>query len=164
MLQTFDPSDEETKCQFVCDNMLKPIQMSLATVGQDLQPRNVCVNIDIDKDFNFFWKSRTTSRHSEHIAYNPQVWALVYWVYGVYDFGLYATGTVRTIENEEELYPLLQIKYINKGKPARSSEDFLWDIPKRIYLCELNDVYICDLEHKKTHVDLWRLRDMRRKS
>ncbi len=164
MLHTFDPTNEISKSNFVCDNITTPIQLSLATVGQDNRPRNVCVNYDLDESFNLFRKSSTTSQHSENISFNPHVGILIYGVYGLYDFWLYASGTVRSVEDRDELTSLLTIKYAAKGKQWRSPESMLGEETRRIYICELTEVYICDLDHKKTPVDLEILKKTRKAS
>ncbi|HET9850596.1 MAG TPA: pyridoxamine 5'-phosphate oxidase family protein [Candidatus Saccharimonadales bacterium] len=56
----------------------KIIYMTLATANAEGQPWNTPVFCAYDQDFNFYWGSSKTSRHSKNISANPRVFISIY--------------------------------------------------------------------------------------
>lgn len=162
MLHTFDPTNEEMKCQFVCDNIYGPVQVAISTVWEHNIPRNVCVNYDIDENFTVFWKSNSTSRHSQNLLKNPYAWLVFFETHSLYDFAFYASGKVDTVDDLTILEYYMQLKYADKGKPMRSLDHLSWDSPYRLYRCTLQEAYTRSLDQKKSPVNLALLQQERR--
>gem|GEM_PF-3771731 len=77
-MKTFDRKDNSSKIKFLFDHIKNYKQIGLATVGKEKGPWSVCVNFDIDENFNIFRKSNRNSRHSQDIDENPLISILIF--------------------------------------------------------------------------------------
>lgn len=157
-MKTFDRNSEQSKIDFLLKNIINYNDMNLSVVDSNWNPRSVCVNFDLDENFNIFWKSNKSSLHSKNLIGNKNASILIYRAYDEYDFAMYSTGRVRVVDESIELNNLLKIKYDNKWRMGKSSDQFLWESSNRIYLYEVEQLYIADKSHEKEEVDLKLLR------
>lgn len=159
-MKTFNPESQVEKVDFVIANIGNYRQISLATASADGMPWAVCVNFDIDKEFNIFWKSNKNSVHSQNINANPNVSILIFGEHKDYDFAFYSAGTVTEVGDEAKLQELIKIKYLDKGQEGKEVKDFLGESTSRIYLYEIKEAYICDKAHVKSEVDISKLKSV----
>lgn len=162
-MKTFDRDSEESKIDFLMINIVNYNDMGLSTSDSSWNSRSVCVNFDIDKRFNIFWKSAKDSLHSCNILDNGNASILIYRAYEEYDFAMYSKGTLRIVDDLDELNTLLKIKYHDKWRMNKNSEQFIWDSNNRIYLYEIDQLYVADKVHKKAEISIWVLKNQRLK-
>ncbi len=153
----FDENDQQSIAQFVWRELARHKQLSLATVDEQGNPWNVCVNLSYEDDLNIFWKSLTATEHSKHIAVNPNVAICIFSENAeVGDYGLYLSCKAREAVTDEEISYVIKHRY--EGKKTPPIDDFKGASPARLYIAEAVEVWVNDDRHTKTKVDLTVLR------
>jgi len=158
-MKIFDRNDMNSKIEFLLNNIKNYDDMSLSTVSPDGTPRSVCVNFDLDENWNIFWKSSSDSLHSQYLESNNHASILIYRAHDDYDFAMYSTWAVRVVTDKEELSKLLKVKYDNKGRFGKMCEQFVGESENRIYLYEIKELFVADKDHKKSEIDVEVLTD-----
>lgn len=152
-MANYDENNQESIAKFILDNLGRHGHFALATVGEDGKPWVVCVNLAVDDQVNFIWRSLTDTEHSKNVNSRPDVSVCVFSkTPETGDFGYYCKAVAHEVNNEEELKRLLAFRYAGKEVPPTS--EFLGDAPGRIYYAKVTEAYINDDRHIKSKVDL----------
>lgn len=159
MKANYDADDQHSIAAFILDNMPAHKQFALGTIDDQGRPWVVCLNLTLDSELRFIWKSAIGTEHSKHLSAKPDVSICVFSEDNERgDFGFYARGRAHEITDAQELAHAIDVRFTQKGKPAPTTEELTGDSPARLYIAELDEAWVNDDRHVKTHVDLSVLR------
>jgi len=132
--------------------------MSLATSAQG-ESWIAPVAYAYDEQFNFYWYSEKTARHSQHIEYNRSVAVAIFNSQASSDEvdGLQIIGIASEVPIGE--LPVIAERYFRQSFPDKTARArwskpvkcFVGDAPQRFYRFQPVKVYKCDTEN--TSVD-----------
>jgi hypothetical protein len=115
--------------------LLKTVRhAALATVNTDGSPHNSPVFSTWDGGLNFYWASGQDTQHSQNIARDPRVFAVIFDSLGQ-GGGLYLQGTAQPLEGEELTAAL---KVVNSTRatwqrPPVQAGHYSGTSPQRLY-------------------------------
>lgn len=124
--------------------------MTLATATTHGQPWVSPLFFVYDKDFNLYWSSSKSAKHSELISENSSVALVIYSSEITNRFweALYIVGKAHQV-SEEEFADALKL-YYEKGHPILHEDekhvlfakDFSGTAPRRLYKCHPHQVFL----------------------
>lgn len=154
-MTSFDATDQADAARFLTRNLPRHGLFALATVCEDGQPWNVCLNLTWDHGLGIIWKSRADSLHSRNVRRDGRVGICVFSsLIGEGDFALYMTAEAREVTDPDELRALLHLRYTVKSQTPPELGAFLGSSPDRLYLARPSDAYLSDDRHAKLKLDL----------
>lgn len=120
----------------------KSLHMSLATVSGD-KPWVCEVHFVYDEELSLYWRSKTSRRHSQEIANNPNVAGNIVEQHAIdeYPHAIYFEGTAEVLEDEEQIrkaFPLFQARL---GLDESIIEDALTDDGHKFYKITVENWY-----------------------
>lgn len=139
------------------------LYITIATSSKDGMPWNSPVYSAFDENYNFFWVSDQNSQHSKNIKENNNVFLVIYdsTILEGQGEGVYIQARAYELTDTSEITHALKCLDGRVGKKSHSPEQFLEDMPRRVYKAvpekfwvnddgELNGNYI----DVRTEVDL----------
>lgn len=154
-MTNFDPNNQRDIAGFVSRCIARHNLIALATTNQDGTPWVVCVNLTMDNNLNFIWRSDKNAEHSQNIAKNSAVSICVFsQLPDIGDFGFYSQATAREISDHNKLVNAIDVKYQQKGLPVPPISDFVGESNLRLYSAQVTSAWVNDDQHIKTKIDL----------
>jgi hypothetical protein len=154
-MTSFSDNNQADAALFLTKHLPRHGLFSLATVCEDGQPWNVCLNLSWDHGLGIIWKSRADTLHSGNIRRDSRVAICIFSsVAGEGDFGLYIIAEAREVTDPDELRALLHLRYTARSQPAPDVTAFLGASPDRIYLARPQEAYLSDDRHTKLRLNL----------
>lgn len=154
-MSNFNADDQADATRFLLEHLPRHGLFALATVCEDGQPWNVCLNLSWDHGLGIIWKSRADSLHSRNIRRDGRAGICIFSSTPESgDFALYMTAEAREVTDPDELRALLHVRYTARSQAAPPLSAFTGDSPDRIYLARPAEAYLSDDRHAKLRLDL----------
>ena len=113
----------------------KILFITIATSSKDGKPWNSPVYSAFDENYNFFWASDQSSQHSKNIKENNNVFIVIYdsTVPEGHGEGVYIKAKAYELDDKDEIVDALKCLDGRVGKKPHSPEQFLNEMPRRVY-------------------------------
>ncbi len=143
----------------------KILYITIATASKDGQPWNSPVYSAYDKDYNFFWVSNQNGQHSKNIKENNSAFLVIYdsTVSEGTGKGVYIKARAYELHDEKEIDHALSYLDGRVGMKPHSAQQFLGNMPRRVYKAVPEKVWINDdgevdgnYIDVRIEVDLWK--------
>ena len=118
--------------------------ITIATADADGQPWNTAVYSAFDSDLRFYWASDRNAVHSTNIARNSNVFLVIYdsTVPAGTGEGVFVKAEAATLENTGEISHALELLDRRAGEGSNTPEQFLGDMPRRVFAAQASQVWI----------------------
>lgn len=113
----------------------KILYITIATSSKNGIPWNSPVYSAYDDNYNFYWASWKENQHSKNIRENNNVFIVIYdsTVQEGTGEGVYIKAKAYKLEDEKEIQHALQYLDGRVGKKPHSPDQFLGNMPRRVY-------------------------------
>ncbi len=160
-MKTYDENDLKSVALYCHENLASCLVFSLATVSPDGRPWSICLNLSVDDKGDIIWRSHKMTEHSQHISHNSNAAISAFLHTGDVEFGFYARATVHEVVDELELKKNVSVRYTQRDSGSLpDNTELAGESPYRLYHATLTDVWVSDVRHLKTRVDLDTLRGL----
>lgn len=160
-MTTYDENDPSSIALYCHEHLASCLVFSLATVSPEGQPWSVCLNLTVDDEGDIIWRSHNMTEHSRHIVAHPNVAISAFLHTGDVEFGFYARATVHEVVDEQELHKNASIRYTQRqDESVPGGSELAGESPYRLYHATLTEVWVSDVRHLKSKVDLELLRNL----
>jgi uncharacterized protein YhbP (UPF0306 family) len=125
--------------------IIKTIEyITIATVDADSRPWNTAVYSAFDPDINFYWASDRNSVHSTNILQNPYVFLAIYdsTVPAGTGEGVFLRAVASLLEEHDAVGEALKVLNQREGGKPHAPEQFLGEMPRRVFCARATDVWI----------------------
>jgi hypothetical protein len=124
----------------------KILYITIATATSDGQPWNSPVYSAFDESYNFFWESDQNGQHSKNIRENSRVFIVIYDSTAPEGTGegVYIQAKAYELTDKEEIVHGLSFLDKRVGKKPHTPEQFLGEMPRRVYKAVPDKVWIND--------------------
>lgn len=122
----------------------KNIYITLATVGEDGLPWASPLYAAYDEDYNFYWSSDRSSKHSQNIDFQNTISFVIFDSTAPWGEGesVFIEANVEELRDKEQVLAAFVYRYGRINKPQDNPDDFLGESPKRIYKAAIKKAWI----------------------
>jgi len=127
--------------------------VTIATVDAAGRPWNTPVYSAFDAGVNFYWASDRGSVHSANILQNPHVFLAIYdsTVPAGTGEGVFVKAVASMLEDRDDVNRALQVLDRREGGTPHAAEEFLGEMPRRVFRASATEVWINGDGEKNGH-------------